>query len=248
VTDTIVASDSSETGASPNPGLPARIIGVLTAPRRTYAAVAARPHWFGVLAFVVLVGGGALFTLLSTEVGKQAMLDQQVKMMESFGLKMTDAQYQQLEDRSKYAPYTSVAGQAVALPLMGLVLAGIALGVFNAVLGGNASFKQTYAVVAHSAVVLTVAQLFGLPLAYARGTLSGTTNLGVFVPFLDDTSFVARFLGSIDLFYVWWMVSLSIGLGVLYRRRTGPIAASVLVVYVVIALVIAAVRSAVAGA
>jgi len=68
------------------------------------------------------------------------------------------------------------------------------------------------------------------------------------VPFLEDTSFVARFLGSIDLFYVWWMVSLSIGLGVLYRRRTTPIATSVIVVYVVIALVIAAARSALAGA
>jgi hypothetical protein len=146
----------------------------------------------------------------------------------------------------KYAPYTSVAGQAVLLPLAGLVFAGIALGIFNAVLGGNATFKQVYAIVAHSAVVLTVAQLFGLPLAYARGTMAGTTNLGVFVPFLDE-GFLSRFLGSIDLVYVWWMLSLSIGLGVLYRKRTGPIAVSIVAVYVVIALVVAAARSAVAG-
>ncbi len=246
MTDTLVSSDSIAPGASP--GLAARIIGVLTSPRRTYAAVAARPRWLGVLAVVLVVGGAALFTFLSTDVGKQAMLDQQVKTLESWGVKMSDAQYQRLEESLKYAPYTSVAAQAVALPLAALVLGGIALAVFNAVLGGNATFKQVYAVVAHSAVVLAVAQLFGLPLAYARGSMSGTTNLGVFVPFLDDASFLARFLGSIDLFYVWWMVSLSIGLGVLYRKRTGPIAMSVLVVYVVIALVVAAARSAVAGA
>lgn len=246
MTDTLAPSDSIETGAPS--GLPARIIGVLTSPRRTYAAVAARPRWLGVLAVAIVVGGAALFTFLSTDVGKQAMLDQQVKVMESWGVKLSDAQYQRLEDGSKLAPYTSVAGQAVGLTLASLVLAGIALGIFNAVLGGNATFRQVYAIVAHSALVLTLAQLFGLPLAYARGTLSGTTNLGVFVPFLEDGSFLARFLGSIDLFYVWWMVSLSIGLGVLYRKRTGPIAVSVLVVYVVIALVIAAARSAVAGA
>ena len=61
-------------------------------------------------------------------------------------------------------------------------------------------------------------------------------------------SFLARLLGSIDLVRVWWFVSLSIGLAVLYRKRTGPIAVTVLVVYAVIAVVIAAIQSALSGA
>ena len=59
----------------------------------------------------------------------------------------------------------------------------------------------------------------------------------MFLPFLDETRFSARLLGSIDLFCIWWMVSLAIGLGVLYKRRTAPIATTLLVVYAVIALV-----------
>ena len=51
------------------------------------------------------------------------------------------------------------------------------------------------------------------------------------------------FLGSIDLFFVWATISLAIGLGVLYRRRTGPIAVTMLGLYVGIALVIAFFRS-----
>lgn len=246
MTDTTSASELTPARAPKS--LPARIIGVLTSPRDTYAAVAAHPRWFGVMAFVVILGAAGLIVFMSSDVGKQAMLDQQVKMMESFGVKMTDTMYQQMEDRAKYAPYTSAAGQAIGLPLMALLIAGILIGVFNAIMGGNASFKQVYAIVAHSAVVLSLAQLFGLPLAYARETMSGATNLAVFLPFLDDSSFLAHFLGSIDLFYVWWMVSLSIGLGVLYKKRTGPIAITILVIYVGIALVIAAVRSALAGA
>jgi hypothetical protein len=70
----------------------------------------------------------------------------------------------------------------------------------------------------------------------------------VFVPFLDENSFPARFLGSLDLFQIWWIVSLSIGLGVLYRKRTGPVATTMLVIYVAIALIIAAIKSAVSGA
>ena len=39
-------------------------------------------------------------------------------------------------------------------------------------------------------------------------SMSSATNLAVFLPFLDDNSFLARLLGSIDLFFIWWMVSL----------------------------------------
>jgi len=46
-------------------------------------------------------------------------------------------------------------------------------------------------------------------------------------------------LRSIDMFLLWWMIVLAIGLGVLYKRRTGPIATTFIGLYVVIALLIA---------
>jgi hypothetical protein len=244
VTDTIPAPEPT---AAPK-SLPARVIGVLTAPRATYADVAARPRWFGVLALVIVIGAIGIYTFMSTDIGKQAMLDQQVRMMESFGVKVSDAAYQKLEEGLDRAAITSVIGQAIGLPIVALVISGILLAIFNAIMGGNATFAQVFAIVSHSAVVVTLAQLFGLPLAYARETMSGATNLAVFLPFLDDASFLARFLGSIDLFYIWWMVSLSIGLGVLYRKRTAPIAVSMLVVYAAIALIVAVARTALSGA
>jgi hypothetical protein len=228
--------------------LPARIIGVLTSPRATYADVAARPRWLGVLAFVVLVGGAATFVFLSTEVGKQAMFDQQLRFMEGFGIKPPPQAIERMEQGLDRAKYTGAIGQAISVSLMGLIIAGIALGVFNALLGGDGKFKQVFAIVAHSGVVITLAQLFGLPLAYARETMSSTTNLAVLLPFLDESSFPARFLGSIDLFQIWWIVSVSIGLGVLYRKRTGPIATTMLIIYASIALIIAAIKTAASGA
>jgi hypothetical protein len=93
-----------------------------------------------------------------------------------------------------------------------------------------------------------VLSLFTTPLAYARESMASTTNLAIFLPFLDESSFVARFLGSIDLIFIWWMISLAIGLGVLYRKRTGPIAITLLSVYAAIGLIIAAVKSISTGA
>ena len=132
-------------------------------------------------------------------------------------------------------------------PLAILMVSGIAFAVFAGALGGHATFTQTFAVVAHSFVVHGLRALFSTPLNYAREAMSSPTNLAVLLSFLDEGSFDARVLGSIDLFVIWWLISLAIGLGVLYRRRTAAIAAGLLAAYAAMALVLAAVGTALSG-
>jgi hypothetical protein len=239
---------TTEPTGSRSMSLPARMTGVLLSPRAAYAAVAARPRVLGALAVVLAVIVTATFLFLSTDVGQQASLDDNVRRMESFGRTVSDAQYAQMERMAPYSRYFAAGFQLIFMPIMALLVAGLAYVVFNAVLGGDAAFKQVYAIVAHSGAIMVVQALFGLPLAYARESLSGTTNLGVFFPFLDENSFAARMLGSLDLFLIWWIVSLAIGLGVLYRRRTGPIAATLLGIYASIGVMIAAIKAVSSGA
>jgi hypothetical protein len=202
----------------------ARVIGVFVSPRATYAGVAARPRWFGALALSTVVVAGGFFIFLSSEVGKQAVLDQQTQLIESFGIKLND--------------------QVIGIPLVAVIIAGIMLGIFNALLGGDATFKQVFAIVAHSTLITALQQIFALPLDYVRETMSSPTSLSVFAPFLEENSFLARLLGAIDLFQIWGIVSLAIGLGVLYKRRTAPIATTMFIVYFVIVAAVAAIRSA----
>lgn len=236
-------------GASPPvQNLAARIVGVLFTPRATYAGVAARPRVLGALLFVLLVGALGTFVFLSTEVGRNAMLDQQIEQMRSFGANVTDQMVDVMERRAASGRFVGPVFQALFMTLVSLIIAGLAFGVFNAVMGGDATFKHVFAIVAHSGVIITLSQLFGLPLAYAREKMTGATNLGVFFPFLDENSFAARLLGSVDLFILWWILSLAIGLGVLYRKRTTPIATTLIVIYVAIGVIIAAIKTAVSGA
>jgi len=77
--------------------------------------------------------------------------------------------------------------------------------------------------------------------------VGSATNLRVLLPMIDEKSFIGRLLGTVDLFLIWWLVVLAIGLAVLYRRRTQPVALSLLAVYAVIALGVAAVMSGFGG-
>ena len=78
--------------------------------------------------------------------------------------------------------------------------------------------------------------------------MGSVANLGALLPMLPENSFAGHLLGMVDVFLIWYIVVLAIGLAVLYRRRTQPIAISLLSVYAVIAIVIALFKSRVGGA
>jgi hypothetical protein len=225
-------------------GLLSRIVGVFFSPRATYAEVAARPRWFGALAVSAIVIAGGFYLLLSSEVGQKALLDQQTQVIESFGVKLNDAAYDRMEQGVQQAKYTTPIAQLVAIPLVSVIFAGILLGIFNAVLGGDATFKQVFAIVAHSTLIGALQNTFSRPLDYIRETISSPTSLSVLLPFIDEKSFLGRLTGMLDLFQVWSILSLAIGLGVLYKRRTTPIATTMFIIYFVIVAAIAAVRAA----
>jgi hypothetical protein len=236
-----MANAAVQTGAIPAPkSLPARFIGIITSPRETFASVVAHPKWFGMLALVaitmaILVGG-----FLSTKTGQDAWLEAAVNSPFSRGV--SDQQLQGMQRMAPFVGYFAAAQFLIALPIVAVVIAGILFAIFTAAMGGTATFKQNLAVVAHAGPISILSTLFTVPLNYSRGTMSSATNLGVLLPMLPEQSFLAHFLGVIDLFLLWQLVVLSIGLAVLYRRRTQPIATALLVVYGVIALIIAFVR------
>jgi hypothetical protein len=233
----------ANTAVQPGPirtplGLPARFFGIITSPRATYESVVANPKWLGMLALIAVLMAVVVGGFLKTKVGQEAWLDAATK-----GGQVTEQQLQGMEKIAPYVGYLTACFFLFLTPLILAVIAGILFAVFNAALGGEATFKQVLTVVVHTGPIGLLAQLFTAPLNYARGTLTSASNLGVLAQgVLSDGSFAARLLGAIDIFLIWQLFVLSIGLAVLYRRRTQPIATSLFVLYAVIAVIVAFVR------
>ena len=222
----------------------ARFVGIVTAPRATYQNVVAHPRWLGMflLARVIVAAGAAL--PLTTDAARQSLVDKQARAMEAWtGSPANDQQYEVLQRQAAFAPYTTALGAFVGGGIIGVIFAGILFAVFNAAMGGEASFKQVFAVVVHASVISALSQLFAGPLNYFRGSVDSPTTLAALLPMLEDDTFAGRLAGAIDIFMIWWVLVLSIGLAVLYRRRTQPIAATLLGVYALIAVGIAAFMS-----
>ena len=244
-----MANTTATTAASsvPKKGLLARFFGMITSPKETYQSVVAHPKWFGMFALTVAIIALCVSAPMMTEAGQAAALDNQITQMRNLGFEVNDAQYARMQSQSKYAPYTTAAGIIIGSPIIALVLTGILFAVFNAALGGESTFKQLFSVWVHSGVISTLAQIFTAPINLIRGSVGSRTNLAVLLPMIDEGSFLGKLLGMIDLFIVWWVIVLAIGLGVLYRRRTQPIAIALFGVYAVIALGGAAIMSRFGG-
>ena len=204
------------------------------------------PRAVGILFLCALVIGMASGAPQFTERGRQAALDMQVQQIERMtGRTVNDQMYQQMQTRSRFGAYVSVIGVLVFLPVWSLLMTGILWAVFNAALGGTATFKQVLAVVTHSSVPGALGAALGAPIQLMQGTMSagGPFNLGALVPMLDESSFLARFLGVTSVFTVWGIIVLAIGLGVLYRRKTRNIAIGLFAAYATVVGVITAIFS-----
>jgi len=219
------------------------MLGIVTAPRATFERLLTRPAWFGVLAVTTAIV--AMFTVLpmTTEAGRQATIDQQLTQMKSFGIQTNDQMVERMEAQARFMPYTTAASIIVISPIMVLIVAGILFAIFNAALGGEAAFKQLFSVIVHAGVISTLSAVFSGTINYFRGATGSVANLGALLPMLPEDSFVGHLMGTIDVFLLWYVIVLAIGLAVLYRRKTQPIAIGLLVFYGVIALVVALIKT-----
>ena len=224
-------------------GLAARVLGILTSPRETFERVMADPRWIGIL--VLSVGGVAALSslLLTADFAQRAMLDQQISSMEAFGVAVTDEVRAEMEQSGESGAYTTFGFMLVGVPIFCVVLAGMLHGVGYGMLGAGASFGQVFSVVVHAGLVFLVQQLLAVPLNYAREGITSPTTLAAFAPMLDEDAFAYKLLSTIDLVNVWWIMILSIGLAVAWKRRTAPIAVTLFGIYAGIALVIAVLRA-----
>jgi hypothetical protein len=240
---TEIASVPDSVQNQPYPGLVARMIGVLLSPRETFAAVALRPRWLGVMLVTLIMSSAGYYLILSSQDMQDAIIDQQVRAIEGRGNAVSDEQLANMERFIGYLPVGYAVGVFVVGPLFGAAIAGIVTGIFSTLMGGNGTFKQVFAVMNHAGFIPALSALFiaGMLAVGAKpvGARPPGANLGVFLPMLEETSFLAVMLRSIDMFLLWWMVVLAIGLGVLYKRKTGPIATTFIGLYVVIAVLIA---------
>ncbi len=223
-----------------------RIAGVITRPRATLAELVDRPAWAATW-FFILVGwaicGG---WLLSTDVGQQGLIDERVRVIESFGGTVTEPEYAALLAQPPWWVYFTSGGRLLLTPEVTLLVA-LAVWAVARLEGVSAKFSQGLAVAVHASVVLLVGQLVATPFHYIRESLTSPLNAAAVLPLMEEGTVVARFFGVMDLFAVWWAGLLAVGLSVLTGRPTARYIVPIALLFAGFAGVMAVVMAVMGG-
>ena len=224
-----------------------RIAGVVLRPRATLTAVRNTPAWLATWSVILIVWALCGGLLLSTEIGQQALVDEQVRVVESFGGTVTDAEYAALQAQPPWWVYFTSGSRLLLLPLTTVLVAGAVFAVGRSD-GAPVTWPQALALVVHASVVLALGQVIATPMHYIRESLTSPLNLAAVLPLVESGTVAARFFGSLDLFVVWWAGLLALSVSMLTGRRLWRYAAPAAGLYLAFAAVAAAVIAVTGGA
>lgn len=212
---------------------------MLRSPRATLLAAIAGPGPVDLAALIILVSAACSVGFLMTRVGRLAALDQQVRQLESLGTVVTAQVYARLRDWQRYRSLFSGLGIIVGWPVMWLCAAALVRAIGNRVGRGQVTLALVFTVLVHASSVFALRAIVETPINYARESLGGATSLAMLFPGLGDGTFAARLFGALDIFVIWWVLLVAVGLGMLYQTRAMSIALWLLGVYATVAAALA---------
>jgi len=186
-----------------------KIINIFFSPAKVFQSLKEKPSWALPLVIVlVFVALTAVVTVITT---KDVAMAKQEEILKERG--MSEEQIQQAKVFMT-GPMPVIFGAIGAIIVTGVILLlfALLLNVLIPALGGVGSFARVFSVVSHSALVMVPGNIIRLLLIVVTKSLYATTSLAAFTPNLARNSIAFQLLASFDLFTIWEMILVAMGI------------------------------------
>ncbi len=208
-------------------GLFSRIINVFIAPSATFKAVKVKPAWLipAIIYAVLAVGMTHLIKPVVMDVQKEKTVE---ALMERG---MAEDQAEEIAEKNlgfgKILMYPmALIGSFVAF----FVLAGVWLFVSNIVLGGQAKYSQLLGVVVYKSFIDLLGGFIKVPVILSKESIDVHFSLAMFLQ--SSEGFIYKFLSKIEVFNIWGIAVLCIGIAIVSNREVKKVVPWVIGVYV----------------
>jgi hypothetical protein len=213
---------SSENTAPPM-GEVGRITGVLIDPKKAFAAIAAKPSWI-VPVVLMIVMGLAFVYLFTSRIGWDRYFHQMAETNSRMQQMDAQARENAIGMQVKFGPIAGYVLGVIGPPLMALIVGEVTL--LMCKLGGAAlTFKQTFAMGAWASMPRVIAGILAIVVMFIKNPEDFNLqnplafNLGAFMePPPNSGKFIYSLATSIDLFAIWSILLLAVGISVAARK------------------------------
>lgn len=213
-----------------------RVTNIFSAPSKTFADIKrGNKSWW--LPFIIAaVFGYILFAVVSTRIGMQQVVQNQIHLNPKQEERMNQAPPEQREMSMKISLGVT-QGVFIGGPILVLIVVAVGSvglwGTINFLFGGKATYGNIFTVWMYAALPAVIKVLLGVVVIYA-GTAPESfniknyapTNLGAFLNPLETNAALYSLVSSIDLITIWTLVLLGMGTAIVagVKKTSGYIA------------------------
>jgi len=198
-------------------GEASRLTGVFFEPSKAFTDIAARPG-FWVPLILSMIFALTLVTLFGQRVGWERMIRHQQETSTRAQQLTPEQREQGVQMGAKFAPVASYAVIVVGIPIGFAIWAALLLGIVKGIMSAPIRFKQVYAILWYAGLPGVIMTILAIVVLFLKAPDDfNLQNPLVFNPgaFMDPTTsskFVYAIASSLDLFRLWTMVLVGIGL------------------------------------
>jgi len=219
-----------------------RAVVFLFSPSKVFTSLRYRcgwQDWFFPLAIVILA------SVISGQLTFPAMMADQTESIlsnQNIPDERKDEMLRTLPEKENFSRVMMGVLTPVGILMVVLVIALVLQFGVNAILGGDLLYRESLSVVCYSSLVSIPAYIVKVPLMIVKGTVKGVrTDFSLLLPSGSADSLAYKLLSRFDLFMIWEIALLSIGLGIVSeipKRRTGGLVIALWALWIIISIVL----------
>jgi hypothetical protein len=206
-----------------------KVINIFFEPRKVFESLKVKPTWLVPFIIVALLGMGSFYFTFPY------IMDQQVeRIMENERIpeQQKESIVEQLKEKTHPPLWQLAIAPAGSLVVL-VVVAAVLFFVFNVLLGGDSTFRRIFSVYCYSSLIAIPALIVKFPLIMTKHTLDIQTSLAVLLSPESKGSFVHSILSSFDIFTIWQVILVSLGMGVMYKYSTQKALTTVAILWII---------------
>jgi len=209
-----------------------KVLNIFFEPRKVFESLRNKPTWLVPYIIVALLGIGSFYFTYPF------IMNQQVEKIREND-KIPEEQKQTIIEKmteQNHPPLWQIPFAPVGALIVFAILAGVLFFVFNVILGGDSTFRRVFSVYCYSNLIAIPAMIVKFPLIMMKKDIGVQTSLALLLSTDSKGTFLYRTLSGFDIFNLWQVILVSIGLGVLYRYTTKKAFTVVFVLWILLIL------------
>jgi Yip1 domain len=200
----------------------ARLVGVFFSPGKAFADIARKPRWW-IPVILMAILGTVYLNAFTQRVGWESVIRPAIENSAATQNMTTQQREQTIQTAAGLYKYLGYGGSAVGTLFYVFIVAVLFMFLFDTIMGAGIGLKRMMAIVAYGFLPLLLQTALSMVVLYLKDpedfNLQNPLMFNVGAYLSSDTPAALRALGSsVDLFSLWIIVLLAIGVSTAGRR------------------------------